>query len=98
MTYILLYRNQVGTFPTAEQKFTYGISSAKETHNQYWAKRLVYESAGWPAALDKEALRKRIREFEREGFEARDNAKPNGSKEDEAENEFFKRAAGSHGV
>jgi hypothetical protein len=91
-------RNPVGTFPTAEQRFAVGMESAKETHNRWWAKRLVYESAGWPAALDKEDLRMRIREFERERFEAIDNARPDGSKEDEAENEFYKRAAGSHGV
>ena len=57
----------------------------------------MYESAGWPDALEKEALRKRIRGFERERFEARDNARPDGSKEDEAENEFYRRAAGVHG-
>jgi hypothetical protein len=91
-------RNPVGTLPTAEQRFTYDMQSARENHNQYWAKRLVYESAGRPDALDKEVLRARIRDFERERFEARDNARPDGSKEDEAENEFYRRAAGAHGV
>lgn len=57
----------------------------------------MYESAGWPDALDKEGLRKRIREFERERIDAMDNAGP-GESEEEAENEFYRRAAGSHGV
>lgn len=57
----------------------------------------MYESAGWPDALDKEALRKRIREFERERIDAMDYAGP-GEREEEAENEFYRRAAGSHGV
>lgn len=93
-----LLRNPVGTLPTAEQRFTWGLESATENHNQWWAKRLVYEGAGWPDALDKDALRTRIRDFERERFDAIDNARPDGSKEDAAENEFYKRAARHHGI
>jgi len=69
----------------------------KSTVHRWRAKRLVYERAGWPNSLDKEALRMRIREFERERVDAMDNAGPGGS-EEEAENEFYRRAAGSHGV
>jgi hypothetical protein len=39
----------------------------------------------------------RIREFERERVDAMDNAGP-GESEEEAENEFYRRPAGPHGV
>lgn len=90
--------NPVGTLPTAHQRFTWDIANAREGHNRYWAKRLVYESAGWPHALDKEFLRTRIRDFERERVEAMDSAGPDANDEEAAENEFYKRAAGAHGI
>jgi hypothetical protein len=92
-----LFRQPVGTLPTAEQKFAWSMDSAKEHHNRWWAKRLVYEGAGWPDALDKEVLRMRVHDFEQERSDAMDNAGPDVS-EEQAENEFFRRAAGPHGV
>jgi hypothetical protein len=40
----------------------------------------------------------RIRSFEQERIDAMDNAGPNSANEDQAENEFYKRAAGLHGA
>lgn len=61
-------------------------------------KRLVYESAGWPDALNKGALHTRLRDFERGRVDAMDNAGPGGNQEEEAKNESYKRAAEPHGV
>jgi hypothetical protein len=91
------FRQPVGALPTAEQKFAWSIDSAKENHNQWWAKRLVYEGAGWPDALDKEVLRMRVHDFEQERSDVMDNAGPDMS-EEQAENDFYRRAAGPHGV
>jgi hypothetical protein len=42
--------------PTAEQRFTWHMVEAKENHNRWWTKRMAFEGAGWPAALDKGIL------------------------------------------
>lgn len=48
------------------------MQGAKESHNRYWAKRMVYEGAGWPDALDKETLRAHIRGIEHASSDAWD--------------------------
>jgi len=40
----------------------------------------------------------RIRDFEQKRTDAMGNAGPNAANEEQAENEFYKRAAGLHGV
>ena len=35
----------------AEKTFDGNIKGAKEDNNCYWAKRLVYEGAGWPGGV-----------------------------------------------
>lgn len=100
---LLTYSRQpFGTLPTAEQRFTWDMDGAKENHNRWWAKRLVYEGVGWPDTLDKESLRKRVHDFEQERSDVMDNAGPSAgpgmSEEEQAENEFYRRAAGPHGI
>ena len=82
--------------PTAEQRFTWHMVEAKENHNRWWTKRMAFESAGWPAALDKGILRARIRDLGQgrsEAFDAADH-----TTDSEAERESWRQAAGSHGV
>lgn len=54
----------------AEERFASDMKSAKEDHNCYWAKRVVYEQAGWPEALNKERLREGVRELEQALWDA----------------------------
>lgn len=73
------------------------MRGAKESHNRWWAKRLVYEGAGWPDALDKSDLRRRVRDLEK----ARSDAFDGGSGYSSglaAENKLWREAAGSHAV
>jgi hypothetical protein len=35
--------------PSAEQRFTWHMTEAKEDHNRWWAKRMAFEGAGWPS-------------------------------------------------
>ncbi|GAB7327791.1 hypothetical protein MBLNU13_g11595t2 [Cladosporium sp. NU13] len=65
-----------GNLPTAEQRLLGTWRARKKKHNRWWEKRLVYEGAGWPDALDKEILRMCIRNFEQERLNAMDNAGP----------------------
>jgi hypothetical protein len=82
--------------PSAEQRFTWHMTEAKEDHNRWWAKRMAFEGAGWPAALDKELLRARVRELEQARSGAFDAA--DSSADLEAEREFWWQAAGPRGV
>jgi hypothetical protein len=91
------FRQLVGTLPTAEQKFAWSMDSAKENHNRWWAKCLIYEGAGWPDALDKKVLRMHVHDFEQERSYVMGTAEPDMS-EEQAENKFYMRAAGPHGV
>lgn len=45
----------------AEERFASDMKGAREDHNRYWAKRVVFEEAGWPGALDKERLREGVK-------------------------------------
>lgn len=58
----------------AEERFASDMRSAREDRNCYWAKRVVYEEAGWPGALDKERLRVGVRELEQALWDAWDCA------------------------
>jgi hypothetical protein len=72
---------------------------AKEDHDRWRAKRMAFESAGWPTALDKEVLRTRIRELEQARSDVFGAAEGSGATgEQEAEREFWQQAAGPHGV
>jgi hypothetical protein len=78
--------------PTAEQKFAGQMLDAKEDHNRWWAKRLAFEDAGWPTALDQELLRERIRELEQVRSDAFDTAAGSGAAgRMEAEREFWRQ-------
>jgi hypothetical protein len=60
---------------------------------------MAFEGAGWPAALDRELLRARIRELEQarsDAFGAADGS-ADSSADLEAEREFWRQAAGPHG-
>lgn len=83
--------------PIAERNFDSDIESAREDHNRYWAKRIVFEEAGWPDALDKQRLRARVREFEQALWDVWDSAQ-GAADEEEAEREFYRLATGSHAV
>lgn len=81
----------------AEEKFAGEMRSAREDHNCYWAKRMVYEGAGWPGGLDKGRLREGIRGLEQELWGAWDNAE--GAEEEwEAQRRVYKELAGVRGV
>lgn len=81
----------------AEERFASDIRSAREDHNCYWAKRMVYEGAGWPGDLDKRRLREGVRELEQALWDAWDGA--DGAEEElEAERAIYGRFAGAHGV
>jgi hypothetical protein len=89
----------LGSLPQdiAEKTFDMNINGAKEDHNCYWAKRLAFEGAGWPAALDKQRLREGVRELERALWDAWDSAE--GAEEEwEAQRAVYKRFARLHGV
>jgi hypothetical protein len=89
----------LGSLPlyVAEEKFASDMNSAREDHNCYWAKRVVFERAGWPEALDKERLREGVRELEKALWDAWDRA--DGAEEEwEAQREVHRRFAGAHGV
>lgn len=81
--------------PTAEQKFSGQKLDAKEDHNLWRAKRLTFEHAGRPTALDQELLRERIRELEQARSDAFDTAAGSGAagenREMEAEREFWRQ-------
>lgn len=36
----------------------------RDRHNEYWARRLVFEKAGWPGEIDKVVLRKGVQSWE----------------------------------
>ena len=73
------------------------MRSAREDHNCYWAKRVVFEQAGWSAVLDKERLRERGSELEKALWDAWDRAE--GVEEEwEATRWVHRRFAGVHGV
>ena len=81
----------------AEERFASDIRSAREDHNCYWAKRVVYEGAGWPGGLDKRRLREGVRELEQALWDAWDGA--DGAEEElEAERAVYGRFAGARGV
>lgn len=71
---------------------------AKVDHNRWWAKRLAFEGAGWPAALDKEVLRARIRDLEQARSATFAAAEGSEAGEQEAERELWRQAAGPRGV
>jgi hypothetical protein len=73
------------------------MKSAREDHNRYWAKRVVYEDAGWPGSLNKERLREGARELEQALWDARDVAE--GAEEEwESQRRVYRRFAGVRGV
>jgi hypothetical protein len=81
----------------AEERFASDMKSAREDHNRYWAKRVVYEEAGWPAALDKGRLREGARELEQALWDAWDGAE--GAEEEwESQRRVYRRFAGVRGV
>jgi hypothetical protein len=89
----------LGSLPQdiAEKTFDMNINGAKEVHNCYWAKRVAFEGAGWPAALDKQRLREGVRELEQALWDAWDSAE--GAEEEwEAQRAVYKRFARLHGV
>lgn len=89
----------VETLPqdTAKTTFDTNIDGAREDNNCYWAKRLIYEEAGWPAALDKQRLRERVRELEQALWDAWDNA-DGADAEWESQKTVYRQFAGPHGV
>jgi hypothetical protein len=76
------------------------MMEAKEDHNRWWTKRMAFEGAGWPEALDKGILRARIRELEQGRSEAFDavEGSADSSADLEAEREIWRKAAGPRGV
>lgn len=81
----------------AEKTFDMNINGAKEDNNRYWAKRFVYEEAGWPTALDKQRLRERVRELEQALWDAWENA-DGADAEWESQNTVYRQFAGSRGA
>lgn len=77
----------------AEERFASDMKLAREDHNRYWAKRVVYEEAGWPGALDKERLREGVRELEKALWDAWDVAE-GAEAEWESQKRVYKRFAG----
>ena len=80
----------------AEEKFAGEMRRAREDWNCYWAKRVVFEEAGWPGVLDKERLREGVRELEKALWDAWDCAE--GAEEEEAMRGVWRRFAGGYGV
>lgn len=89
----------VGRLPldVAEEKFAGEMRSAREDHNCYWAKRGVFEGAGWPGGLNKQRLREGIRGLEQALWDAWDCAE-GAEQEREAERSVHKKYARGYGV
>lgn len=73
------------------------MRSAREDWNRYWAKRVVFEEAGWPGGLNKGRLREGVRELEQALWDAWDGA-TGAEQEGEVERGVYRRFAGERGV